>query len=142
MSSDFSGFAPNWYEGQQNAGLGVYIATGLINGIQVNGQVVYVAPSATSYIWVEANGTVSSGAVVPGGADAIAIVVSGLVTVGGNGPAVFFNPLGQWAGLSQEQGILSITDLRYNRLSDFLLLEDNSFIFLETSITDAILLEN
>lgn len=106
------GFAPCWFEGQHNKGLGVYIATGLVNGILVNGQVIYVAPNATSYIWVEADGTVASGAVVPGGAAAIAIVVAGTVIVGGNQPPSLLSPIGKWGGLSTEDGILNITDIR------------------------------
>jgi hypothetical protein len=107
-----NGFAPSWYEGQLNAGLGVWIATGLINGIEVNGQVITVPANSTIYIWVTDDGTVSSGASLPGGVYGIAEVVSGQVIVGGNLPAGLTGPLGLWAGLSKTDGILSITDIR------------------------------
>lgn len=107
-----SGFAPNWYEGQQNAGLGVFIATGLINGILVNGSVVYVPANSTTVIWVTADGEIQTGSSIPGGAYGIATVVSGQVLVGGNTVAGLTGPLGRWAGLSYNDGILSITDIR------------------------------
>lgn len=107
-----NGFAPCWFEGQQNAGLGVYIATGLINGILVNGSVVYVPAKSTTQIWVTSDGVVSFGSSVPGGAYAIATVVSGTIIVGGNQPPSLLSPIGKWGGLSTEDGILSITDIR------------------------------
>lgn len=106
------GFAPNWYEGQQNAGLGIYIATGMINGILVNGTTVFVPPNSTSIIWVSTDGQFHIGANPPGGTYSIAIVVSGQILVGGNLPAGLNGPLGKWAGLSTVDGILSITDIR------------------------------
>lgn len=112
MANNVIGFSPNWLEGQQNAGLGVYIATGIINGILVNGQVVTVPANSTTQIWVTAGGAVQSGSSIPGGAFGIAQVVSGQVLVGGNTVAGLAGPLGRWAGLSYSNGILSITDIR------------------------------
>ena len=106
------GFAPNWYEGQQNAGLGIYVATGIINGILVNGQVVLVPANSTSTVWVTSTGQIQAGSSAPTGAYLVATVVSGQVLVGGNLPAGLAGPLGKWAGLSYNDGILSITDIR------------------------------
>lgn len=107
----FFGFAPNWYEGQQNAGLGVYIATGSINGVMGFGNKVVTLPrNSTTYIYVTSGGVIGTGPSVPGGSYGIALVVSGQVNVGGNVNTL--GPLGQWAGLSTTDGILSIQDIR------------------------------
>lgn len=106
------GFAPNWFEGQQNAGLGIYVATGIISGILVNGITVFVPPNSTSTVWVTVDGRIQVGINPPSSVYLIATVVSGQVLVGGNLPAGLAGPLGKWAGLSRTDGILSITDIR------------------------------
>ena len=112
MANVVSGFQPCWLEGQQNAGLGIWVNTGRINGILVNGQKVFVPAAATTQVWVTASGLVQVGASVPGGSYAIATVVSGTVVTGGNTPAGLTGSLGKWAGLTTDNGILSITDVR------------------------------
>jgi hypothetical protein len=108
----FKGFAPSWYEGQQNAGLGIYVAPGSVNGTEVNGAVVYVPANATTQVYVTAAGAIQTGSSVPGGSYGIATVVAGTIITGGNTVAGLKGPLGQWAGLSTDNGILSITDIR------------------------------
>jgi hypothetical protein len=108
----FIGFAPSWYEGQQNKGLGIYVSPGSINGVEVNGAVVTVPANATTQVYVTAAGVIASGASVPGGAYGIATVVSGTVITGGNTVAGLTGPLGQWSGLTTDPGILSIADIR------------------------------
>lgn len=108
----FVGFAPSWYEGQQNKGLGIWVAAGTINGVSVNGQVVTVPANENTYVWITAAGVIGTGASVPGGAYGIALVESGTVITGGNTEAGLTGPLGQWSGLTTDPGILSITDIR------------------------------
>jgi hypothetical protein len=105
------GFAPNWYFGQQNAGLEIFVATGVINGVQVNGTAVPVPANSTTYVWVTAAGLIQTGLSVPSSAYGIAVVVSGTVVTGGNTEAGLAGPLGQWSGLTTDSGILSVTDI-------------------------------
>ena len=112
MANVFFGFAPNFYEGQGNAGLNIYVSPGKINGVNFPGAVVTVPANATTQVWVTASGQIQTGSSVPGGSYPIATVVPGTVVVGGNTPAGLKGPLGQWAGLSTNPGILSITDIR------------------------------
>ena len=112
MANVASGFEPNWLEGQQNAGLGIWVNTGRINGTLVNGQKVFVPAQSTTQVWVTSAGVIQVGASVPGGAYSIATVISGTVITGGNTVAGLKGPLGQWAGLTTDDGILSITDIR------------------------------
>lgn len=107
-----TGFAPNWLYGQNNAGLGIYVSPGIINGVMFNGKTVSVPANTTTYVWVTTVGGIQSGSSIPGGASPIATVVSGQVLVGGNLPAGLLSPLGRWGGLSYANGILSITDIR------------------------------
>jgi hypothetical protein len=108
----FVGFAPSWYEGQQNAGLGIYVSPGSINGVEVNGAVITVPANSTTYVWVTAAGIFQTGLSVPGGSYGIALVSSGTVITGGNTEAGLTGPLGQWSGLTTDNGILSIQDIR------------------------------
>lgn len=106
------GGTPNWFFGQQNAGLGIYVSTCIVDGVPFNGQFVAVPPNATTQVWVTGSGGIQTGSTIPVGAHPIATVVSGQVLVGGNLPAGLITPLGKWAGLSFADGILSITDIR------------------------------
>jgi hypothetical protein len=99
------GFAPNWYEGQLNAGLGVYISPGTINGKIAQGEVIYVPTNSTTYIWVTSGGNIGQGSSVPAHVFQIAKIVSGIVTTGTS--VNIYNPT-----LTQNPGILSITDIR------------------------------
>lgn len=106
----FQGFAPNWYFGQQNKGLGIYIAPGDANGIHFNGGFFSVSPNAVTCFWVTTAGKIQSGLSVPNdGSFAIAQVTSGLVVTSsvaqfsqGTFPKTF----------NTDPGILSILDLR------------------------------
>lgn len=106
------GFAPSWFFGQRNAGLGIYVSPGTADGIPFNGQFVAVPANSTTQIWVTGSGGIQTGSTIPGGAHPIATVISGQVLVGGNLPAGLITPLGRWSGLSFADGILSITDIR------------------------------
>lgn len=105
-----NGFAPNWYFGQQNAGLGIYIAPGDINGNHFNGGFFTVPPNSVTVFWVTVEGEIQSGESAPDdGSYVICQVVSGLVTTSsvaqfsqGSYPIVF----------NTDPGILSIQDLR------------------------------
>lgn len=100
------GFTPNWLYGQQNAGLGIYIAPGAINSRLVPGGIVPVKSNTTTLIWVTFAGMIQSGAIIPVGRYPIASVVSGDVITGTRSSNV--NPIPQ----STSPGILSITDIR------------------------------
>lgn len=100
-----SGFSPNWYEGQLNAGLAIYVSPGVFGGANVNGQIVFVPANSTSYLYLSGSGVVQVGASLPSGAYGIAIVVSGPVQTSGNGPASIGMEV-------TSEGILSITDIR------------------------------
>jgi hypothetical protein len=101
------GFSPNWYEGQRNAGLAVYISPGGFGGVSYNGQLVLVPANSTSYLWL-ANGTrgvIQVGPSLPDNAYGIAIVVSGpIITTGINQPGR--------GNFTTDPGIQSITDIR------------------------------
>jgi hypothetical protein len=101
-----SGFSPNIYEGQRNAGLSVYISPGNFGGLQVNGQLVTVPANSTSYLYLlTGSGVVQVGPSLPNNAYAIAIVVSGqIVTSGINQPGR--------GNYTTNDGILSIADIR------------------------------
>jgi hypothetical protein len=118
-----TGFAPSFYYAQNTAGVGIWVATGSISGIQVNGQFVSLPNQGTTLIWVTTAGQIGTGAAVPSGAYAIARVVTGLVVTSGN--TVNSTPWGGAAGLNSNPllkasynnsisnpGVLSITDLR------------------------------
>ena|ERR1700676_4386437 len=105
MADSVIGFAPNWYEGQNNKGLGVYIATGSINGAVYQRQLVFVPKNSTTYIWVNANGSVQQGTSLPPNVFPVAAVVSGTILTGTS--VNIYYPY-----LTQDPGILSITDLR------------------------------
>lgn len=104
-----NGFAPNWYFGQQNAGLGIYIAPGDIRGNHFNGGFFPVPPNSTTVFWVTADGKIQSGNSAPDGEYVICQVVSGEVVTSsvaqfsqGSYP-IYYNT---------DPGILSIQDLR------------------------------
>jgi hypothetical protein len=96
----FKGFSPNYYFNQQSAGLGIWVASGSINGILFNGKFVSVPANAITNISLDSNGNVVYG--IGSGLTSIARVVSGQVQTSGtpNTSPVFSN------------GILSITYLR------------------------------
>jgi hypothetical protein len=109
------GFAPNWYEGQLNAGLGFYISPGSINGKVYQGQVYPVPPNSITFVWLNANGSIgSSQSQFLNGAYPIAVVISGIIVTGTN--TNIYNPQ-----QTQAQGILGISDVR--------LVTDNTFSF-------------
>ena len=105
MADQVIGFAPCWYEGQNNAGLGVYIATGSINGAVYQRQLVFVPNNSSTYIWVNADGTLGTGASLPGNVFPVALIVSGLILTGTS--INIYYPY-----LTQDPGIKSILDLR------------------------------
>lgn len=94
------GFAPNWYENQQSAGLNIYISPGTIGTTLYNGQVATVPANATTNISIDCEGQIH----YEFGEDwyPVATVVSGQVQTSGtpNTLPVYSN------------GILSITDMR------------------------------
>jgi hypothetical protein len=82
-STPTSGFSPSWLEGQQNAGLGVYVSAGQWEGVLYNPQIVSVPPSGTNYLYLSpGSGVVQVGATQPNNAYGIAIVESGEVLTG------------------------------------------------------------
>jgi hypothetical protein len=106
MTAQVHGFSPNWYYGQHNKGLAVYIATGSIDGVVTQGMVMPLLPNTTTYVWVTSNGTIQVGAELPSSAVyPVASVLSGIVTTGTG--VNRYNPC-----LAQSPGVLSITDLR------------------------------
>jgi hypothetical protein len=61
-----SGFVANYQFGQNNAGLGVYISPGSINGVSVfGGSTFSVAANAVTYFWADASGEIFSGVALP-----------------------------------------------------------------------------
>ena len=113
------GFAPSFYYAQNTKGLGIWVASGSINGTDYNGQLVNVPANATTFVWVTENGVIGTGAQVPSNAFPIAQVVSGQLVTSGNtltnspfGGA--FQPNNPYTRLNVEfsNGILSITDIR------------------------------
>jgi hypothetical protein len=105
--STYAGFAPNWLYGQLNAGLGIWLSPGSVNGQEFNGQQVMVPKKSTTYIWVDNQGVIHSGAALPGGdTGPIAIVVSATLITGSD-----FVPSPPYA-VATSDGILSITDIR------------------------------
>lgn len=120
MSDTVLGFAPSFYYAQNTAGLGVWIASGSIDGVSYNGQLVNVPKMATTQINVDANGNIVLGPTEPG-LFPIAVVVAGQVVTSGNTAAS--TPWGGVAKLTPaiqatynnatyNDGILSITDIR------------------------------
>ena len=117
MSDSIIGFSPNWYEGQNNAGLGIFIATGSINGVEYNGAVytlsVTINPTTglldapvTIYIWLTASGETQQGlSGVPAGLYPIAKVTVGNILTG-TGVNVYA------VQVTKAPGIQSIVDLR------------------------------
>jgi lysophospholipase L1-like esterase len=94
------GFSPNRYTDVQNEGLRIYVSPGEINGVLIPGVVVKVPANATTFIGMNAQGTI----VLGGGTDLypIASVVAGqIVTSGGTGKNANYS-----------NGIITITDLR------------------------------
>lgn len=104
-----AGFAPNWLYGQQNAGLGIYIAPGDVNGIHFNGGIFSVPNNAVTVFYVTAQGLIQSGQSVPDGAFAIAQVTSGPVITS---TIAQFSQLTYPKFFNTNPGILNITDLR------------------------------
>ncbi len=90
---------------QNTAELTVFVSAGRIKGTNVNGQTVVVPSGAQTYIWVDNSGDVLTGAGLPPGVYAIALVTTGDVQTSGSGP----NAPG---GFVQSAGVVSITDLR------------------------------
>jgi hypothetical protein len=108
----YIGFSPNYYYSQNDGGLTFYIATGKINGVTYNGQVVPVPRQSTVTAWINQNGMVGIGSNAPPGSYPVAIVTSATVVVGGNTPAGLITPFGKWGGISTADGITSILDIR------------------------------
>lgn len=70
------GFSPNWYEGQNNAGLSFYISPGSINGIvypgslqtlniPINPQTGLLNSPVTVYFWLNSSGQIQQGLSLP-----------------------------------------------------------------------------
>lgn len=53
--TQFSGFAPNYYFGQHNKGLSIYMSPGFIDGTPFNGQIVNVPAQATTNLCITKN---------------------------------------------------------------------------------------
>jgi hypothetical protein len=107
-STPTSGFSASWFEGQQNAGLGVYVSAGQWQGVIYNPQIVFVPANSTSALYLNPGSgivQVGAGASIPNGSYGIAIVVSGQVQTSGNGPTSLGTEV-------TSNGILSITDIR------------------------------
>lgn len=116
FSAIFRGWAPNWYFGQQDKGLGIFVSPGSVNGlILFYGSFVPVLANTVTYVWADTGGHVQTGGVLPGGTYPIAMVTAGQVRTGGNTPASLTTPLGQWGGVSYDNGVLSILDLRQSQ---------------------------
>lgn len=114
------GFAPSYYFAQNTAGLGIWVATGTVNGVIQNGQFVVVPANATSYVFLLENSNLIVGAALPpSGVFPIAVVVSGQVITSGN-----LETNTPWSGAQMpinaatlsnvefSNGIISITDIR------------------------------
>ena len=65
MPDIVDGFAPNYYYNQQSAGLGIYIAAGIVNGTTYQGGFFAVPANSTTYFWVTSNGQIQSGSELP-----------------------------------------------------------------------------
>ena len=112
----FRGWAPNWLFGQQDKGLAIYVSPGSVNKITLfNGGVVQVQPNTVTYVWTNTAGQILTGATLAAGTYPIAMVTAGQVRTGGNTPAGLITPLGQWGGVSYDNGVLSILDLRQSQ---------------------------
>ena len=103
------GFTANWYFGQNDAGLAIYVSPGIVNGFQVQGAVLPIPPDRNVLVWVTAGGAIQAGFAYPTNINVypIAVVTSGKIitsTIARNG---FFNT---------DEGIQAIVD---NRPSDF-----------------------
>lgn len=109
-----AGFTPNWYYGQQNAGLAIYIAPGDINGTHFNGGVFGVPNNATTVFYLNDDGMITT----EDGDYPIAQVVSGQIITSSVASSIgaFAFPLlvvnGRRAFYNSDPGIKSITDLR------------------------------
>lgn len=109
----FRGWAPNWLFGQQDKGLAIYVSPGSVNKITLfNGGTIPVQPNTVTFVWTNTAGQVLTGTTLASGVYPIAMVTAGQVRTGGNTPASLTTPLGQWGGVSYDNGVLSILDLR------------------------------
>jgi hypothetical protein len=104
QSTPASGFDCSFIA-QNSAGLNVYVGPGQIMGTNVNGQVVALPPNAETYIWVDNEGNVLTGAELPPSVYAIALVTSGQLQTSGSG-------LTSAGCYITSNGILSIQDIR------------------------------
>lgn len=96
------GFAPNWYFGLENSGLGIWVAAGAINGTEYNGQLVLVPANATTSIGLNSQGQIVLGlgpSIYP-----VATIVTGQIVTSGSTKAS--------ASFITSNGVLSITDQR------------------------------
>lgn len=98
------GFSPS-FVARNEGGLRIWVATGIANGVKVNGQFVTVFANTMTYVWVDSTGQIWPGLAVPPSVYAIAQVVASQIQVSGTG-----NPNSGAYVLAD--GIISIQDLR------------------------------
>lgn len=107
------GFTANWYYGQHNKGLSVYISPGQLNGVITQGKVVNLLCNGTTYVWVTVDGVISYGAEMPDGVYPVASVLTGIIMTG-------TGPNGFSPQVTQAPGVLNITDLRPINVNPFI----------------------
>lgn len=97
------GFKPNYYYDSYEAGLAIYLSTGSVNGILVNGHPVTVPANSQTYVWINSDGSTGTGASLGDGYP-VALVTSGQVRTSGSNNSVS-------SGAVYNDGILNIQDL-------------------------------
>lgn len=115
------GFAPNWYEGQNNAGLRFYVAPGSINGVvypaslpklnvTINKQTGLLNAPVTVYFWLNSAGQIQQGLSLPAsgpGANVYPIAAVNAINV-----LTGTRPNGFSPQITQAPGIGAVIDLR------------------------------
>ena len=110
VNFDAIGFVPSYYYDSYQAGLSIYVATGVIGGVQHNGQVVTVPPNAQTYVWVDATGTAQTGTSLGDGYP-VALVTSGQIRTSGSGAGFAVGNPPSSGAVQFRDGILNIQDL-------------------------------
>lgn len=124
MADTVLGFSPNFYEGQNNAGLGLFIATGSINGAVYQGGVYTVKATinpttgllnapVTVYFWLTANGQIVQGLSLPESGVYPIAKVNAVNILTGTGPNGFSPQITQAPGIASIVDIRPITDTEF-----------------------------
>lgn len=119
--STIEGFSPNWYEGQNNAGLSFYISPGSINGvvypgslqtlnIPINPQTGLLNSPVTVYFWLNSSGQIQQGLSLP--ASGPGLNVYPIAAVNAINVLTGTRPNGFSPQTTQAPGIAAVIDLR------------------------------